>query len=122
MGEMDWEKERKRLADVYSSMEDAELQAIARDTGSLTDAARKALQSELSRRGLPALPAKTESESKDEHREPPRAPVMIRRYRDLPEASIAKSILESAGIDSCFVDDNVVRLDWFYSNLEHLHK
>jgi len=42
---------------------------------------------------------------------------VIRRYRDLPEASIAKSILDSAEIPCALVDDNMVRLDWFYSNL-----
>jgi Putative prokaryotic signal transducing protein len=43
--------------------------------------------------------------------------VMIRHYRDLPEASVAKSVLDSAGIDCILADDNLVRLDWFYSNL-----
>jgi hypothetical protein len=46
-----------------------------------------------------------------------RKPVMIRRYRDLPEAAIAKSVLDSAAIDCFLADDNLVRLDWFYSNL-----
>jgi hypothetical protein len=51
-------------------------------------------------------------------REPiPPPPVMIRRFRDLPEASIAKSILDSVGIENYLADDNLVRLDWFYSNL-----
>ncbi len=44
-------------------------------------------------------------------------PVLIRRYRDLPEAAVAQSILESAGIESFLADENLVRLDWFYSNL-----
>ncbi len=44
-------------------------------------------------------------------------PVMIRRYRDLPDASIAKSVLDSAGIESILVDENIVRLDWLWSNL-----
>jgi len=35
----------------------------------------------------------------------------------LPDATIAKSVLESAGIDCLLADDNLVRLDWFYSNL-----
>ncbi len=42
---------------------------------------------------------------------------MIRRFRDLPEALLAKSILESAGIESFLGDENIVRIDWFYSNL-----
>jgi hypothetical protein len=43
--------------------------------------------------------------------------VTIRQFRDLPEALLAKGSLESAGIDSYFADDNMVRLDWFISNL-----
>ena len=43
--------------------------------------------------------------------------VTIRRFRDLPEALLAKGGLESAGIKCTLVDDNMVRLDWFISNL-----
>ena len=43
--------------------------------------------------------------------------VIVQRFRDLPEASIAKSILDSAGVENFLADDNMVRLDWFYSNL-----
>jgi len=47
----------------------------------------------------------------------PSKPVLARRYRDLPEASIAKSILDSADMESFLFDDNVIRLDWLWSNL-----
>ena len=40
----------------------------------------------------------------------------IKRFRDLPEALLAKGGLESAGIECFLVDDNMVRL-WFISNL-----
>jgi hypothetical protein len=43
--------------------------------------------------------------------------VTIRKFRDLPEALLAKASLESAGIEALLVDDNVIRLDWFWSNL-----
>jgi hypothetical protein len=43
--------------------------------------------------------------------------VMVKRFRDLPEAFVAKSILDSAEIDSFLADENVVRIDWLYSNL-----
>lgn len=42
---------------------------------------------------------------------------MLRRFRDMPEALLAKGKLESAGIECVLGDDNMVRLDWFYSNL-----
>ena len=35
----------------------------------------------------------------------------------MPEALLAKSMLDSAGIESVLGDENLVRLDWFYSNL-----
>lgn len=43
--------------------------------------------------------------------------VTIGKYRDLPEALLAKGSLESAGIECFLSDDNVVRMDWFWSNL-----
>ncbi len=42
---------------------------------------------------------------------------MVGRYRDSGEAMIAKSMLDSAGIECFLGDENLVRLDWFYSNL-----
>jgi hypothetical protein len=42
--------------------------------------------------------------------------VTIRRFRDLPEALLAKGGLNSAGIECRLIDDNMVRLDWFMSN------
>jgi hypothetical protein len=42
---------------------------------------------------------------------------MIARYGGVPEALLAKSMLDSAGIESFLGDENLVRLDWFYSNL-----
>ena len=42
---------------------------------------------------------------------------MIRRYRDLPEALLAKTSLESAEIECFLADDNIVRMDWLWSNL-----
>ena len=42
---------------------------------------------------------------------------MIARYQDLPEALLSKSILESADIEGFLADENLVRIDWFYSNL-----
>ena len=41
--------------------------------------------------------------------------VMLRRYRDLPEAVIVKSIVDAEGIDCVLSDENLVRMDWFWS-------
>ena len=41
----------------------------------------------------------------------------IRQFRDLPEALLAKSVLDSAGIECFLGDDNLIRMDWLWSNL-----
>lgn len=40
----------------------------------------------------------------------------IRRFRDLSEAIVARSLLESGGIEAYLCDENLVRLDWQISN------
>jgi hypothetical protein len=109
--------EAHRLKTVYGGKEDSELSALAAQADTLTEVARAVLADEMRRRSMepppPVVPA-----AADAAREPiPREPVMIRRYRDLPIAALAKSALDSAGIESYLVDENLVRIDWFYSNL-----
>lgn len=43
--------------------------------------------------------------------------VTVARYRDLPEALLAQGMLEAAGIPCRLMDDNIVRMDWFWSNM-----
>jgi Putative prokaryotic signal transducing protein len=43
--------------------------------------------------------------------------ITIERFRDLPEALLAKGKLESAGIPCFLADKEVVRTDWLLSNL-----
>jgi len=114
MGQSDEQKERRRLADLYASLEEGELKEIAGDAASLTRAAREALRSEMLRRGMQAPPAERgASETPLSEREAP-GPVMVGRYRDSGEAMIAKSMLDSAGIECFLGDENLARL---YSNL-----
>ena len=110
---MDWVKERKRVRDLYAGMDEGELEKIADDMAALTEVAREELKSEMARRGLQLPPDKTESEA----RRAGAPPVMVGRYLFLPDAQIAKSILDSAGIESFLADENLVRMDWLYSNL-----
>src|SRR6267142_438152 len=101
MGQTDEQKERRRLEEWYASLEEGELKEIAGDAGSLTRAALEALRSEMLRRGMQAPPAEREaSETPSSVSETP-GPVMVGRYRDSGEAMIAKSMLDSAGIE-CF--------------------
>lgn len=113
-------EESRRLAEVYAAMSLGELQQLAKDSSSLTQAARNVLTAELARR-----PGNAFEEEGDSTKDVPddsdqfkfRDPVTIRRFRDLPEALLAKGSLESAGIRCALADDNMVRLDWFISNL-----
>ncbi|HET6176155.1 MAG TPA: hypothetical protein VFE61_04425 [Candidatus Sulfotelmatobacter sp.] len=136
MAKIDPEQERKRLAEFYSHLMDGELEKVARQAYELTDIAREALRAELAKRSLaaslveqaPVVPVSPPSPG-----DPPPQPVpvdsapgvelefrdmvTIRQFRDLPEALFAKGSLESAGIECGLIDDNMVRLDWFISNL-----
>jgi hypothetical protein len=42
--------------------------------------------------------------------------VMIRDYVNLPDALLAKTILDSADIECFLYDENVIRMDWLLSN------
>jgi hypothetical protein len=105
-------KERQRLAETYASMTDGELQGLARNPECLTDTAWEMLEDELDRRDL-EIPSESAVPTPAVDL---RRLVMIRQFRDLPEALLAKGSLESAGIECFLRDDNLVRLDWFISN------
>lgn len=120
MTTIDPEQERRRLIDFYAGMMDGELEKIGTQSDELTDLAREALQAELARRGLKTElveHAVHEDHAVDEDELDLHRLVTIRKFRDLPEALLAKGSLESAGIETFLLDDNVVRLDWFWSNL-----
>lgn len=105
------EQERARIAGVYSAMSDEELGQIFESGDELSAAAEEALQAEMARRGLEIAPPG--GEDVFEFNET----VTLRQFRDLPEALLAKGSLESAGIQAYLVDDNMIRMDWFISNL-----
>ena len=113
-----WE-ERQRLSQLYAAMSDGELRELAREAASLTDEARTALASEMERREIAAEePGDAEDPSEAILPEKEfRDLLTIRQYRDLPEALLAKSVLESAGIECFLCDDNLIRMDWLWSNL-----
>jgi hypothetical protein len=98
----------------YDQMSDGELLELAAQPWAMSDAAWDALEDELDRREL-------------DFPEPEKAPqivvpdrrnlVLLRRFRDLHEALLAKGKLESEGVRSFLADDNTVRMDWLWSNL-----
>jgi len=113
MSEIDSEQERRRLSALYSQMAEGELQEIATEASTLTEVAQRVLSDEFQRRGMEpvaeAPKVRREFELQDL--------VTIRQFRDLPEAILARGVLESAGIETFLADDNIVRMDWFISNL-----
>lgn len=110
-------RERDRLAQLYAALSDGELQQLAGETESLTDEARAALALEVSRRNLRADTAGEAEDSPPSGRAELRDLLTIRQFRDMPEALLAKSVLDSAGIECFLGDDNLIRMDWLWSNL-----
>ena len=106
------EQERERVAGVYSEMSDRELERVAAAGYELSEIAHKALEAEISRRALGIAIAASPGIDVYELNET----VTLRKFRDLPEALLAKGSLESAGIEAYLVDDNMVRIYWLYSN------
>lgn len=101
------------MAGVYSAMSDEELGQIAESGDELSATAHEAFQAEIARRGLKIELAPPRGEDVFEFNQT----VTLRQFRDLPEALLAKGSLESAGIQAYLVDDNMIRMDWFISNL-----
>ncbi len=95
MTQQDNEKERRRLAELYTAMTDGELVSIAGDAESLTEVARLAVEEEIRRR------ANLNGMNIDDQAPP--APVdvaeyqntvTVRKFRDLHEAWLAKGSLD----------------------------
>ncbi len=95
----------------YVQMSAIELLELARSYDGLAEIAQAALRAEFARRGLE--PPEVEGGEVLEFR----SVVTLRRYRDLAEAIVARAVLESAGIEAWIADENLVRMDWFYSNM-----
>jgi hypothetical protein len=107
------EEEQQRIAAVYAAMSDEELGRIADSGDELSEPAQEAFHAELAKRGLHFTAAPDQGEDVLEYDQA----VTLRQFRDLPEALLAKGSLESAGIKAYLVDDNMIRMDWFISNL-----
>ena len=95
-------------------MNDGELLELAAQSSELSDSAWEALEDELDRRDL-ELPEPDSPPGTNMLRE--RNLLMLKRFRDLPEAMLAKGKLASEGVESYLADDNTVRMDWLWSNL-----
>jgi hypothetical protein len=109
----DSEREGQRLSEVYAGKTNEELTCLAAEGGSLTDLAKIALKRELSRRRLHVAVRESLAPTKS-----PQLPsvVTLRQFLTVQEAVIAKSILDSAGIESFLADENVISMNWLWSN------
>jgi hypothetical protein len=103
---------RKQVAQLYASMSEEELKLLADEAWTLTETGKELLSDELARRDLnyQLTTVAKPDEILGNY-------VMIRKFRDLPEALLAKGFLESAGIESILVDETTIRMDWLWSNL-----
>ena len=108
------QKEAARLTKLYASMSDGELEKIAAESDELTSEARQALQAEVNKRSLAVEVLEPRPDAADEI--DTERWVVIRRFRDLLEAILAKGSLDSSRIESVLTDENMVRLNWFISN------
>lgn len=98
------------LAAQYAQLSETELIELARSYDGLLEVAQVALRAEFARRGLE--PPLVEEPEKWEFRRV----VTVRRYQDLTEAFVGRSLLESVGIPAWIADEHLVRMNWFLSN------
>jgi hypothetical protein len=101
----------KDIAQSYKNMPEGELFKVAHSYDSLTETAQAALRAEFAQRNLEP-PIIEEDGAAPERRKL----VTLCRYRDLSEAIVARTLLESAGVYVFLRDENLVRLDWQVSN------
>jgi len=108
--------ELREVAERYQKMSESELMDVAHKYDELTEPAKAVLRDEFARRSL--QPPLIDDDGKDgEDVLESRKLVTVGTYRDLPEAFIARSVLESAGIECFLQNENTVRVDWLWSNL-----
>ena len=107
--------ELREVAERYRQMAESELVDVARKYDELTEPAKVILRDEFAKRSL--QPPLIEDEDDGEDVVESRKLVTVGKYRDLPEAFIARSVLESAGIECFLQDENTVRTDWLWSNM-----
>jgi hypothetical protein len=110
MSDSDSDK-RLQLAQVYAGMTEDELRSLAGEAWSLTKIGKELLKVELARRGVGIELSEAPAEDANVN-----GLVTLRRFRDLPDAQLAKSFLESTGIECFLRDDVAIGMNWGWSN------
>lgn len=103
----------------FGEMSKRELLQVARSYDDLPEGQQTLLRAEFASRGMepPLVDEDAEEDSSSSGGEGIFDYVTIARYRDMPEAFVARSVLESAGIHCILRDENTIRMDWFLSNV-----
>jgi len=104
--------ERKQQESFYAELSDEALIEIGSQFDSLTKLAQSVIRAEFERRALPA-PEVRDSDDTFEFQNL----ITVRQYRDPVDAMMAKSLLDSANIPCFLKDENIVRMQWMWSNL-----
>jgi hypothetical protein len=102
--------ERDHLSQQYGEMSEIALMDVARGYDGLQPEAQELLREEFSRRSLE--PPLIEDEPEFAYQ----PLVTVATYRDLSEGIVARAALESADIPCLLKDENMIRMDWGYSN------
>jgi Putative prokaryotic signal transducing protein len=97
----------------YASMGETELLELAASYDTLVEPAQDALRAEFAVRKMEPPLVEDEIGPNDSVGN---NLVTVRRYRDLSEAIVGRSVLESAGLFCVLRDENMVRMEWQISN------
>ena len=105
----------------FGEMSSRKLLQAARDYNRLSEAQQASLRAEFASRGMEPPVVEDEDQNTDTDSSSGNGEgvidyVTVARYRDMPEAVVARSVLESAGIDCILRDENTIRMQWFLSN------
>jgi len=106
------QEEQDRVTKQFADMSETELMDAARAYDGLQPEAQFLLREEFGRRSLepPLIEEKLWQLPSFQNL------VTVATYRDLSEAIVARAALESADIPCFLQDENMIRMDWGYSN------
>jgi hypothetical protein len=102
--------ELDRIGQQFAAMSEIELMDLARGYDGLQPQVQTLLREEFTRRSLEPPLIEDKPELEYQHL------VTVATYRDLSEGIVARAALESADIPCLLKDENMIRMDWGYSN------
>ena len=101
-------EKRKQLAEHYASLMDGEIEELAGEGDMLTELAREALRGEIARRGLSIEVKEPELVRPQRERG---GLTTLQVFNEITKALVAKSMLESAGIECLLSHENITRME-----------